>query len=272
MKGTDMEEQSRTVDIRFSDLWTILKRCWILMLAVFMVVGLGTFIGMKVTHTPKYTSKAVVYVTGGVADGKDVTTSNVSIATNLVKDFNELITSDVILEGVNEKADSMLTVNQIKGMVSVENPTGTRVLYIYVTAGDRARAQMLANTFAEVTCDKFNSMYVEDTADGGKTQNMVKVFGEANYPERESNPVSKLVVLLIAFACAVLVYLVYFVLFLLDDKINDADDVQKYLKLNILGEIPNRADVGKKKGKYGYYAAYTSQPSGTSASTDSAGK
>lgn len=268
-----MEEQNKTFDIRFLDLWTVLKRCWLIMLAVLVVVGLGTYLIMKQTHDPKYTSTATIYVTGGAAETDKVTTSNVSIATTLVKDFDVLIKSNNILQGVYNRTGAMLTTEQLKNMVSITNPTGTRVLQISVTAGDPVSAQVLANAFADVTCEHFNALYTVKNDDGTVTeQNMVRVFDPAITPKKESNPVSKLVVLLIAAGCAMLVYLVYFVLFLLDDKINDADDVQKYLKINILGEIPNRAEVGKRKGKYGYYASYTSDSTGASASTGATGK
>ena len=272
-KGIEMEEQNRTFDIRFFDLWTVLKRCWWLMLAVLVVVGSSTYLIMKQTHDPKYTSTATIYVTGGAAETDKVTTSNVSIATTLVKDFDVLIKSNNILQGVYNRTGAMLTTDQLKSMVSITNPTGTRVLQISVTAGDPVSAEMLANAFADVTCEHFNALFTVKNENGTvEEQTMVRVFDPAVTPKRESNPVSKLMVLLIAAGCAMVVYLVYFVLFLLDDKINDADDVQKYLKLNILGEIPNRADVGKKKGKYSYYAAYTSDGSGASASTGASGK
>ena len=89
------------------------------------------------------------------------------------------------------------------------------------------------------------------------SENYTKIIDEATLPTSPSNPVSKLRVLIAAMVGAVLVYVVFFVLFLLDDKINSADDVRKYLEISVLGEIPNRRDVSRRKKKYGtYYQSY----------------
>jgi hypothetical protein len=64
--------------------------------------------------------------------------------------------------------------------------------------------------------------------------------------------------ILISLIAAIAVYGVFFVMYLLDDKISTADDVEKYLGVNILGMIPNRYDAQrKKKGKSGYYYSYS---------------
>ena len=77
-------------------------------------------------------------------------------------------------------------------------------------------------------------------------------------PQTPSNPISKLAILLAALIGAAAVYGVFFVLHLLDDKINDADDVQNILGISVLGEIPNERDVSTHKKRYGsyYYRRY----------------
>ena len=80
-----------------------------------------------------------------------------------------------------------------------------------------------------------------------------KLFRQVDYaatPDKPSNPVSLLQILLIAFACAVVVYVVYLVLFLMDDKITTPEDVEKHLGLNLLGQIPNKQDAGRGKRYY----------------------
>ena len=49
--------------------------------------------------------------------------------------------------------------------------------------------------------------------------------------------------------------MIYLVMFLMDDKINDPEDVEKYLKLSILGQIPNKSDAGRRKKYYAYDAS-----------------
>ena len=52
-------------------------------------------------------------------------------------------------------------------------------------------------------------------------------------------------------------YVIFLIIFLLDDRIKtDDENLERYLGLSVLGNIPN-AD-GKKPGKYGYYKTYAS--------------
>jgi hypothetical protein len=55
---------------------------------------------------------------------------------------------------------------------------------------------------------------------------------------------------------AVVVFGIYVVVYILDDKIKTADDVEKYLGLTVLGLIPNsnaELDPRSRKYKYGKY-------------------
>ena len=87
---------------------------------------------------------------------------------------------------------------------------------------------------------------------------MIKTIGSTPLPEKPSNPISVLKILLGAFVAAVLVYGIYFIRFILDDKINAPEDVEKYVGLNVLGAIPNKNQLNRRHEKYGYY--YASNP------------
>lgn len=55
----------------------------------------------------------------------------------------------------------------------------------------------------------------------------------------------------------VVVYGIFVLTYVLDDKIKTPDDVEKYLGLTVLGLIPNiSGESGSKYGKYGKYAKY----------------
>ena len=143
--------------------------------------------------------------------------------------------------------------NSFSSNVSVTNKTDTRFVYVSVTAADPEAAAEIATAVAEVSCKTLNNLY-----GSGKTEekeNIFKVYSEGEAPEGISNPVSKLTVLLVAFAAAAVIYVIYLVMFLMDDKINDPEDVEKYLKLSILGQIPNKQDAGRRKKYYAYDAS-----------------
>lgn len=74
----------------------------------------------------------------------------------------------------------------------------------------------------------------------------------------DTDPCNSTRMLTFAFAgivAAVITYVIFLIIFLLDDRIKtDDENLERYLGLSVLGNIPN-AD-GKKSGKYGYYKTY----------------
>lgn len=248
-----MEETNKGIEIRLSDLWEILKRCWWMMLAVLVIVFTVVYIFTVNTHEDRYTATATVWALGSNASSTgNTSTSDVSIATQLIHDYKELILAHNVLEEALVRAKlTTISVERFQKMVSINNTDGSRVLYVSVTTPDKTASRTLANSLVEVFCERVNDKNEED-------KTLVTPWDEATTPIASSNPISELKIALIAFACAIAVYGVFFVMYLLDDKISTADDVEKYLGVNILGMIPNRYDaLRKKKGKSGYYYSYS---------------
>ncbi len=239
-----MEDANKGIEIRLADLWSILKRCWWMMLAVLIVVFAVTYIITVSTHVDEYTASATVWALGSNASGSgNTTTSDVSIGTYLVKDYQELILTPGVLEEVLQKASiSGISATKLRSMISVTNSSGSRVLTISVTTTDKTTSAKLANTLVDVFCNRINAKN-ED----GKT--LVTPWDAAQTPKKSSNPISMFKVILIAFVSAIAVYGVFFVMYLLDDKISTADDVEKYLGVNILGVIPNRIDASRRRSR-----------------------
>lgn len=254
-----MEETNKGLEIRLSDLWEILKRCWWMMLAALIVVFAVVYIFTVSTHDDAYTSTATVWALGSNASANSTTsTSDVSIGTQLIHDYKELILSYGVLEKTLERADNLpITTTQLRGMISIQNTEGSRVMYVSVTSPKASTSEKLANALATVFCERVNDMNKESDINA-QEKTLVRVWDEAIEPKTASNPISRIRIALIALIAAVVVYGVFFVLYLLDDKISTADDVEKYLGVNILGMIPNRFDAQRKKrGKSGYYSYYS---------------
>ena len=148
-------------------------------------------------------------------------------------------------------------------MISYKTSTvSDRTLLLTVTSIDENKSADIANTMATQVCH-----YLNEEVYG---ERMFQVIDTAKVPTQESNSISMLKVGLVALVCAVLVYAIFFVKFLLDDKINTGEDVERYLGVSVLGIIPNKYDVRRRKSKNGYYysgtygAQYGSTSSGKS--------
>lgn len=245
-----MEENKSSVEISLRDLWKIFLRCWWVMLAAAIVFAGACYLFLHVTHKDVYTARARIWVmreAAGQTAQQDVTISN-----NLIKDVLLISETDRVLDAVIAETGTALSKSELKKGFELTNETNTHVVELKVTVSAPAEAQAIANSLAHNICDTMNN-YLFDS------ENYTKMLDEAVLPEKPSNPISKLAVLLAAFIGALAAYIVFFVLHLLDDKVNTADDVERYLEISVLGDIPNRRDVYRHRRKYGgYYSNYQS--------------
>jgi capsular polysaccharide biosynthesis protein len=248
-----MEEQkTNETEIHLMDLWAILKSCWWQLLIVLIVVSMVLYIGLNATHEDEYTASLTIYVLALPNDGDDMnSTAALSWATNLINDCEILIKShDKVLTPVAVEQNLSIEAKDLERMISIKRVSeNARVLKLSFTSKNPERSAEIVNALGNRACYYFNEVLYKKA--------MLSVVDEASVPEVPSNPVSTVMILLIGFVCAAFVYAIHLLRFILDDKINNAEDVEKYLGLSMLGVIPNKNDVGRRKSKYGYYYSYT---------------
>lgn len=246
-------EENKSVEISLRDLWKVFLRCWWVMLAVAIVFAGASYLFLRVTHKDVYTARASIWVMRKNTAG-ETSQQDVSISNNLIKDVLLISETDRVLDAVIAETGTALSKNELKKSFELTNETNTHVVELKVTVSTPAEAQAIANSLAHNICDTMNNYLFES-----EKYTNTKLIDEAVLPAKPSNPISKLTVFLSAFISALAAYVVFFVLHLLDDKINTADDVERYLGISVLGDIPNRRDVYRHRRKYGgYYSNYQS--------------
>lgn len=250
-----MEEQkTQETEIRLQDLWAILKHCWWQVLIVLVVVSMLLYVGLNAVHDDEYTASLTLYVLAlPTSEDGDVNFGNTSLlswATNLINDCEILIKShDRVLYPVKLDQELNMELKEMERCITIKRVSeNARVLRLSFTSLNPERSAEIVNALGDQACKYFNEAY---------GMPLMSVVDYAVAPENPSNPVSLMMILLVAFICAMIVYAFHFLRFILDDKINNADDVEKYLGLSMLGVIPNKNDVGRRKSKYGYYYSYT---------------
>ena len=258
-----MEEQNRETEIRLQDLWLVFKSCWWQCLIVFVVVAVAFYSALYITHEDEYTAEVSLYVLtvpgmgGEGSENPALSTSAISIANALINDCEVLIKSEEqVLRPVmiSQNLDGLVKISELKRMLSVTKEEEARILYLRVTSASAQRSADIANAVSDQACTYFN--------EGLYNQRLLSVVDHAEVPSHPSNPISMMMVVLVGVMGAVLIYAIYFLKFIMDDKINKPEDVERYLGLSILGVIPNRNDSKRKKSKYGYYYyrySYTSE-------------
>ena len=241
-----MEQQTTVRIITLKDLWAIfIHRFWVMALAAITVMG-GMLLVIRLTYVPQYESTATLYILrqDNEQSGSSSVSSDFSLALNVVSDCTYLLKSHSVVDAVIDELHLDIPYEELSKIISTNNPDNTRILEVNVKAGSPELAKSIVDSICQIGAGK-----IEEAM--GFSQVNLYEYGVLN--TRPCNTTGLMTYLLVGIVTAILVYSVFLVTFLLDDRIRSEEDVEHYLGLSILGDIPNADD--SKKGRYGYYAA-----------------
>lgn len=246
METTEQEFDMRVISLR--DLWDVFtRRFFIMLLAAVVVVG-GAFAYKQLTFIPRYQSTATLYLVNQTAEDSESSTTtynNFSLALKLVNDCDHLIKSHSVLDPVIDALNLDMSYEQLYKVVTVVNPEDTRILEVTVEADTPEQAKRIVDKVCEVGTQK-----IEDAM--GFEQAKLYEYGVLN--EKPSNTTSLTMYAILGLLAAVAVYAIFLIRFLLDDRIRTEEDIERYLGLSVLGDIPNADNPKKGRGYYkGYY-------------------
>jgi len=251
-----MEEQTNLKTIALKDLWDIfVKRAWVMILAA-LVAG-GAFFGInKLTWEAEYSSKATLYILSTKEEGTTSSglSTDIAVASKIINDCTHFLKSHKVIDEVIaaldiDVADSERSakIKDIASKISTNNPTDTRFLEVTVSAKTPEEAKVIVDAICEI-----GSYEINETL-GIKQVNLYE-HGILN--EEPSNKTSLTTYILVALVAAVLVYGIFFIRFMLDDSIWTDDEIDKYLGLSVLGDIPDANSTRRKGYGYGRYGRY----------------
>lgn len=179
---------------------------------------------------PTYKSTAKMYV--------------VSASKNSVVDYEQLMLSYPVLEQVINKLNLDMDSDTLAKMITLENPTDTRILNINVVSTDPKSARDIANTLMDVSVD-----YLPKTM----STNAPNVAQKAKLADHKDGPSYTKYTMIGALAGAFLYCMYLVVKYLMDDTIHTADDMEKYFDIVPLAVIPDVEELAsekqQKKGK-----------------------
>ena len=192
---------------------------------------------------PTYKSTAKMYVVSA-SKNSVVDLDALNIGTSLTADYEQLMLSYPVLEQVINKLTLDMDSDTLAKMITLENPTDTRILNINVVSTDPKNARDIANTLMDVSVD-----YLPKTM----STNAPNVAQKAKLADHKDGPSYTKYTMIGALAGAFLYCMYLVVKYLMDDTIHTADDMEKYFDIVPLAVIPDVSELApekqQKKGK-----------------------
>ena len=192
---------------------------------------------------PTYKSTAKMYVVSA-SKNSVVDLDALNIGTSLTADYEQLMLSYSVLEQVINKLNLDMDSDTLAKMITLENPTDTRILNINVVSTDPKSARDIANTLMDVSVD-----YLPKTM----STNAPNVAQKAKLADHKDGPSYTKYTMIGALAGAFLYCMYLVVKYLMDDTIHTADDMEKYFDIVPLAVIPDVEELAsekqQKKGK-----------------------
>lgn len=216
--------------------YALLDKIWVILLAtVIGIAAVGTYTMACVQ--PVYSSTSQLYI---LSQSTSITSlADLQLGTQLTKDYVVLVKSRPVLNKVIDELGLDMTIEELGENVSVTNPSDTRILNITVNNFDPFMAKTIV--------DKLTDIVVHQVAEIMVTEEP-SIVDYGNVPTSPTSPsIKKNAIiggLLGLFASAGVVV----VLFLMNDSIRSAEEVERYLGIQTLGVIP--LEDGQTKKKY----------------------
>lgn len=236
----DLEDNEISIDL-LELISVLLKKIHIIMI-VGIVFAVIAFVGTKSFITPKYTSTTKMYVLSKQTEGAMVTYAELQTGAQLTKDYMELVKSRPVLEKVIKNLNLDMSVETLKGCISVATPEDTRILTVSVVNTDPEMAKKIADEIREAVGVQITQIMDVDS---------VNTVEEGNLPIAPSSPNVTKNALMGGFLGFALTAGIILLRFMLDDTIKTAEDVEKYLGLSVLASVPVQPGVKSTKKKRG---------------------
>lgn len=187
---------------------------------------------------PMYNSYTTLVLTR-VSDDKNgsITTTDITINSQLVSTYSQIIKSNRIMRQVIETLELDYSLEQLKNAVTVTNVENTELIKISVNTDDPELSSQIANEIAVVFSKEIVDIY--------SIQNIATI--DKAFPDTTPYNVNILKQVLIYLIIGLGVSLVIvFIAYYFDNKIKTIEEVEAKIGLPILGAVPNRTFKMKK--------------------------
>jgi capsular polysaccharide biosynthesis protein len=225
--------------------YRILEKVWYIVAAAVAVAAIAG-VHSQFFATPMYEATSKLYV----LSSKDsvVNLADLQIGSQLTNDYQEIFKVWEVNAEVLQRLglEDTYTLKDLQAMLTIGNPTNTRILYITVKSDDPQEAVDIADAFAGAA-----QRGIKDRM--GTDEPML--LSNARLPTSPFSPNKTRNILLGGIIGAMLAMGIIFLRFIMDDKLKSADDLARYVGIPTLAVVPM---LGAHSG-HGGYDTYTAK-------------
>lgn len=220
-------EKNDDIEIDIKQLFFVLlgKIGYIIMAGV--VLALVAYLYFNFAVTKQYSSNAQIYVINKTSDS--ITSSDVAVSTSLSADYVEMITTRPVMEQVIAELGLDMTSEELASRIEASVLTNSRIISITATDPSPIAAKRIVDCVTKVSAERICTVMDSE---------MVNVVQEGNVAKSPSAPATTrnavIAFMLGAFVAAAIII----VRFITDDTISTTEDIEKYLKISVIGTIP----------------------------------
>lgn len=192
---------------------------------------IGVLVSGVITYcfiTPKYKATSKLYMVSASTDSI-VNLADLNLGTSLSEDYAELIQTRPVIESVIEELNLSYTYEELLAMLSVGTVSKTRILTITTTSTIPEEAKDISNALVSKAITYLPS--VMETAEPN-------IAEQAIVPTMKSSPSYAKNMALGSIGCIVLCLGILTVLFMRDDTMKTAEDIEKVFGVMPLTVIP----------------------------------
>lgn len=223
-------ESNEEIEIDLSRLFNEIKKKFKFIILIAVIGAIVAFIFTTMFMTKKYASSADIYPKTNTTDTGTLDYNALNANTKMVNNYMAIIQGDSVLDEVtkNLKLEDRGE-DFVKSTISVTNEANTEIIKITGTTDD----PKLSKDIVDETVSQFIS-YVKDKID---VKNIM-ILNQAKVEETPVAPNVKMNVVIGALLGIMISGGIVVLRFLLDKRLHTKDDVEAYLEIPVLAEVP----------------------------------
>ncbi|HCS72264.1 MAG TPA: hypothetical protein DIW17_00100 [Clostridiales bacterium] len=218
----------------------IRKHFWIIVLTILLFASASGIISVFFLDDV-YASSTTLIVSkqNQNSNVNEIQLSDVNLSRNLVDTYSVIIKSNRVLENVVSDLGLNISVNELKSKINVSAEGNTEILRITVEDLIPEQARDIADSTAEVFISEVNKLLNMEN---------VQVIDTARVSQIPIRPTTVRNCIIAAFLGLMVGLGIIFLIEYLDNTIKTQEDAEEFLKLPVIGRIPN-FDTKKSKKK-----------------------